>query len=93
MRLDLEINMPQKCTHQNEMKVTEPKTEGCEECLKSGDTWVSLRMCLSCGHVGCCNDSKNKHASKHYLITNHPLMKSVTPGEEFTWCYVDEVYL
>lgn len=85
--------MPKQCTHQNEIKVTEPKTNGCEECLKSGDTWVSLRMCLTCGHVGCCNDSKNKHASKHYLITNHPLMKSVTPGEEFVWCYVDEMYL
>ena len=85
--------MPKKCTHIKEAKVTEPKTEGCEECLKTGDTWVNLRMCLSCGHVGCCNDSKNKHASKHYLVTNHPLIKSVSPGETFVWCYVDEVYL
>lgn len=83
--------MTKQCTHQNQIKDVEPGTDGCEECLKTGDTWVSLRMCLTCGHVGCCNSSKNKHASKHFLATAHPLMKSVTPGEEFTWCYVDEI--
>lgn len=81
------------CTHHDQMKEVQPRTQGCEECLQTGDQWVALRMCLTCGHVGCCNSSKNKHASKHYLSTDHPLMKSVTPGEEFIWCYVDEMYL
>lgn len=65
----------------------------CEDCIKTGDTWVSLRMCLICGHVGCCDSSKNTHATKHFNATKHPIMKSVTPGEEFTWCYVDGTYL
>lgn len=85
--------MEKVCTHRDEIKEVQPRTQGCEECLQTGDQWVALRMCLTCGHVGCCNSSKNKHASKHYLATEHPLMKSVTPGEEFIWCYVDEMYL
>ncbi len=83
--------MQKYCTHLNQIKDIEPTTDGCEDCLKIGDTWVELRMCVTCGHVGCCNSSKNKHASKHYLITNHPIMKSLAPGEAFTWCFVDEV--
>ena len=82
-----------QCTHHDQIKEVKPSTEGCEDCLKTGDTWVELRMCTECGHVGCCNSSKNKHASKHYLVTAHPVMKSLTPGEEFTWCFVDEVYV
>jgi uncharacterized UBP type Zn finger protein len=83
--------MAKQCTHLDQIKDVEPSADGCEDCLKTGDTWVMLRMCLSCGHVGCCNSSKNKHASKHFLATNHPIMKSVSPGEEFTWCYVDDM--
>jgi uncharacterized UBP type Zn finger protein len=83
--------MQKHCTHLNQIKDIEPTTDGCEECIASGDTWVNLRMCLICGHVGCCNSSKNKHASKHYLKTTHALMKSVMPGESFVWCYADEV--
>lgn len=67
--------------------------EGCEECLKSGDTWVHLRLCLTCGHVGCCDDSKNKHAAKHYRETKHPVVKSFESGEDWMWCFVDELFL
>lgn len=82
------------CAHISEIKNFEPHDiTVCEDCVKTGDTWVSLRQCLTCGHVGCCDSSKNKHATKHFKETGHPIMKSVTPGEEFTWCYVDEVYL
>jgi uncharacterized UBP type Zn finger protein len=63
---------------------------GCEECLKMGDTWVHLRECLTCGHVGCCDSSKNKHATKHFGHTKHPVIKSLEPGERWMWCYVDE---
>ena len=65
--------------------------EGCEECLKVGDTWVHLRLCLACGHVGCCDSSKNKHATKHYHRSKHPVIRSFQPGERWLWCYVDEV--
>jgi uncharacterized UBP type Zn finger protein len=69
-----------------------PKTpQGCEECLRSGDTWVHLRLCLSCGHVGCCDSSKNKHATRHFHSTHHPVIRSFQPGENWRWCYVDEV--
>ncbi len=64
---------------------------GCEECLSSGDTWVHLRKCLTCGHVGCCDSSKNKHATKHYRATRHPVVQSFEPGETWRWCYVDEL--
>lgn len=71
---------------------TKPKTpEGCEECLKMGDEWVHLRLCLTCGHVGCCDNSKNKHATKHFHQTKHPVIKSFQPGENWLWCYVDEL--
>jgi uncharacterized UBP type Zn finger protein len=72
--------------------LTKPKTpEGCEECLQTGDTWVHLRLCLSCGHVGCCDSSKNKHATKHFHSTNHPVMRSFQAGESWRWCYIDEI--
>ena len=64
--------------------------KGCPECIKTGDTWVHLRECLVCGHVGCCDSSKNKHATKHFHATQHPVMRSVQPGERWGWCYVDE---
>lgn len=67
--------------------------EGCEECLAMGDGWMHLRLCLSCGHVGCCDSSKNKHASAHFHKTNHPAVKSFQPGEEWGWCYADEVMI
>lgn len=65
--------------------------EGCEECLKLGDRWVQLRLCLTCGHVGCCDSSKNKHATRHYHETQHPVMRSYQAGKPWAWCYADEV--
>ncbi len=85
--------MAGKCKHLSEVREVTPSAQGCEDCLKAGDSWVHLRMCLSCGHVGCCDSSKNKHATKHFHATSHPIMKSVQPGEQWGWCYVDEIYL
>ncbi|HEY8428117.1 MAG TPA: UBP-type zinc finger domain-containing protein [Sandaracinaceae bacterium] len=65
------------------------RTSGCEECLAMGETWVHLRQCLACGHLGCCNSSKNKHAAAHFLATGHPVIRSFEPGETWRWCYVD----
>jgi uncharacterized UBP type Zn finger protein len=82
------------CTHRAQIKkLPQHDTSVCEDCIKTGDEWVALRQCMTCGHVGCCDSSKNKHATKHFQEIKHPIMKSVTPGEEFMWCYVDEVYL
>jgi uncharacterized UBP type Zn finger protein len=87
--------MPDKiCTHKDQIKDVHPSDiTVCEDCVKIGDTWVNLRMCLICGHVGCCDSSKNKHATKHFQETGHPIMKSVSPEEQFTWCYVDEMVI
>ena len=64
---------------------------GCEECLKMGGWWVHLRMCQQCGHIGCCDNSPNRHATAHFRATEHPIIRSVEPGEEWSWCYVDEL--
>jgi uncharacterized UBP type Zn finger protein len=64
---------------------------GCEECLKIGSPWVHLRMCMECGKVGCCDDSPNRHASQHAREDAHPIIRSAEPGEDWSWCYVDEV--
>jgi uncharacterized UBP type Zn finger protein len=86
-----------KCHHFEHLKPVESASaaykKGCEECVKMGDTWVHLRECLVCGHVGCCDSSKNKHATKHFKATEHPVMRSAEPGEAWGWCYVDEVML
>ena len=79
------------CTHLGEVRDVEPGTDGCEECLKTGDTWVHLRMCRSCGHVGCCDSSKNRHATKHFRSTEHPIARSAEPEEFWSWCYVDDL--
>jgi uncharacterized UBP type Zn finger protein len=71
------------CSHRKGIKPVEPETNGCEECLKMSDSWVHLRLCLSCGHVGCCDSSKNKHATKHFLSTRHPIMRSLEPAEDW----------
>ncbi|MGI8961107.1 MAG: ubiquitin carboxyl-terminal hydrolase 14 [Bryobacteraceae bacterium] len=81
------------CTHLDQVRNVTPHTQGCEECLKMGDDWVHLRMCLTCGHVGCCDSSKDKHATKHYHATQHPLMRSREPGEDWAWCYVDQIVI
>ena len=82
-----------ECTHLDWIKTVTPSAEGCEECLQTGDWWVHLRLCLTCGHVGCCDSSPNKHASKHAKETGHPIVESFEPGEDWRWCYIDEVYV
>jgi uncharacterized UBP type Zn finger protein len=83
----------QVCAHINEVRPVRPRTPGCEECLRDGDSWVHLRLCLTCGHVGCCDTSKNKHATRHFHETRHPIMRSLEPGEDWGWCYVDRLML
>ncbi|HVZ16047.1 MAG TPA: UBP-type zinc finger domain-containing protein [Terriglobales bacterium] len=83
--------MASQCSHLNQIKLTHTDKHVCEDCIKTGDTWVHLRMCLECGHVGCCDSSKNKHATKHFHATTHPLIRSAEPGEEWVWCYVDDL--
>ena len=85
--------MATACEHFQVARPVPPSAEGCEECLATGDTWVHLRMCLVCGHVGCCDSSKNKHATRHFRGTGHPVIRSFEPGEEWGWCYVDELFL
>lgn len=81
------------CKHIDDAANPRPTTpQGCEDCLKSGDSWVHLRLCLTCGHVGCCDSSKNTHATKHYHATKHPVIRSFEPGENWRWCYVDELF-
>ncbi len=82
----------ENCGHLDQIQDVAARTpEGCEECLRSGDRWVHLRLCRACGHVGCCDDSPNKHATAHFDATGHPVIQSYQPGEEWLWCYVDEV--
>jgi uncharacterized UBP type Zn finger protein len=85
--------MPSRCTHLNQIRQVTPHSKGCEECLAMGDTWVHLRLCLTCGHVGCCDSSKNKHASKHSRATTHPIVQSFEPGESWRWCYPDQLFM
>jgi uncharacterized UBP type Zn finger protein len=79
------------CEHLSEYPSRPATVRGCEECLRTGDTWVHLRMCLACGHVGCCDQSPNRHASAHFHQTDHPVIRSVEVGEAWTWCFVDEL--
>jgi monovalent cation:H+ antiporter-2, CPA2 family len=85
--------MPTRCRHLDFVRTDRPRSSGCEECLKLGDNWVHLRLCRTCGHVGCCDDSKNRHATKHFHATQHPIMTSIEPGELWSWCYIDELVM
>jgi len=85
--------MSETCEHIKHAKKAKPRSKGCEECLKMGDTWVHLRLCLECGHVGCCDSSKNKHATKHFRASKHPVVQSLERGENWMWCYIDEVFV
>jgi len=86
--------MAQPCKHLAHVRDVAPKTpDGCEECLTSGDEWVHLRRCLECGHVGCCDDSPNRHATKHFHKTKHPVMRSFEPGEDWGFCYVENLFI
>ena len=86
--------MPE-CTHLDRIHVTElpDAVEGCEDCLAVGSKWLHLRICLECGHVGCCDDSPNHHASAHAEAAGHALIRSLEPGEEWSWCFIDKVGL
>jgi uncharacterized UBP type Zn finger protein len=83
------------CTHLDHVHVTElpESVDGCEECLQAGTPWLHLRICLECGHVGCCDSSPNKHATAHADAMGHPIIRSLQPGEVWSWCYVDEVLM
>ena len=86
------ITSQAKCTHLDQIRTVTPRTpEGCEDCLKTGSRWVHLRLCLSCGHVGCCDSSPNRHARKHAHDAGHPIIRSFEPGENWRWCFIDEV--
>lgn len=87
--------MADACTHFDSTDVLELPDPllGCEECLKTGDRWHHLRMCLTCGKVGCCDSSPNRHARRHYREDGHPVARSAEPGEDWAWCFVDEVTL
>jgi len=81
------------CTHIDQISILELPAEiaGCEDCLAIGSSWVHLRMCQSCGHIACCDSSPNRHASAHARESGHAIARSAEPGEEWSWCYVDEV--
>jgi uncharacterized UBP type Zn finger protein len=83
--------VPHTCKHLDQIQFRSTTKRGCEECLKMGDTWVHLRLCMICGQVGCCDSSKNKHATKHFHATKHPLVRSIEPGESWVWCYADDM--
>ena len=86
--------MAAQCTHVGTIKKdVKPRTKGCEECMKMGDTWLHLRMCLECGHVGCCDSSPLRHARAHAFAVGHPIVQSYEPGEDWRWCYVDETFV
>ena len=87
--------MPGTCTHALALPpaVTPHTTEGCEDCLKIGSTWVHLRLCLACGHVGCCDSSPGRHARAHAATLGHPVVQSFEPGEDWRWCFVDETFV
>ena len=85
--------MAEECRHASAVRVVTPSALGCEECLKIGSAWVHLRLCRTCGHVGCCDSSPNKHATQHFRATGHPIIEGYDPPEGLGWCYVDEVFL
>jgi hypothetical protein len=80
------------CTHLDAVDPeAAPKAPGCEECLATGGQWVHLRVCMHCGHVGCCDQSPGRHGTGHFKETGHPIIQSFEPGEDWWWCFVDEV--
>lgn len=79
------------CEHLVAITEVEPSADGCEDCLRTGGWWLHLRLCMTCGHVGCCDESPNRHASAHFGTTGHPVIRSFEPDESWLWCFVDEV--
>ena len=80
------------CEHIGVIVKVVPSADGCEDCLKMGGQWVHLRLCESCGHVGCCDNSANRHATKHFKASHHPIIKSHEPGEDWGYCYLDDMF-
>jgi uncharacterized UBP type Zn finger protein len=80
------------CVHITQIRDVTPSADGCEDCLRMGESWFHLRLCMTCGYVGCCDTSKNKHATKHWHTTEHPVIRSFQPGESWLWCYPDEMF-
>ncbi|HEV8498058.1 MAG TPA: UBP-type zinc finger domain-containing protein [Gemmatimonadaceae bacterium] len=86
--------MPAQCSHLSQMRDVPPGTpNGCAECLATGGEWVHLRLCASCGHVGCCDLSPGKHATKHYHASKHPIIVSFEPDEDWAYCYPDDLFM
>ena len=87
------LRLMDSCSHLDQIQITQlpESVDGCEECLAAGGKWLHLRICLTCGHVGCCDDSPMRHATAHSHATRHPLIRSLEPGEEWSWCYVDQL--
>lgn len=81
------------CTHSGSIKLVRPSGPGCQECLETGGSWVHLRICMECGHVGCCDSSPGKHATAHFHASGHPVIRSIEPGESWGWCYQEEVVI
>ncbi len=83
------------CSHVDQVQLLElpPEIAGCEECLANGGRWVHLRMCQTCGHIGCCDSSPGRHATAHHHASGHPIVRSAEPGEAWSWCFIDEVTL
>jgi hypothetical protein len=82
-----------RCTHLATVAEVTPGTKGCAECLAAGAPWVHLRLCRTCGHVGCCDESPGRHATAHYLATRHPIIEGYDPPEGWGWCFVDDAFV
>ncbi|HEV7671979.1 MAG TPA: cation:proton antiporter [Thermoanaerobaculia bacterium] len=93
VRLNEREQASPRCSHVDQTREVLPSAPGCEECLELGDSWTHLRLCMTCGHVGCCDSSKNRHATKHFQSTGHPIIKSIEPGDDWAWCYEDALML
>lgn len=83
---------PMTCSHVDSIRNVQPSGSGCYGCILMHDTWLQLRMCMECGYVGCCDSSNNKHAARHFRATLHPIARSIEPGEEWGWCYIDQLW-
>lgn len=85
--------MSKRCSHADQILTVTPSARGCQECLQTGSPWVHLRICRTCGHVGCCDESPGKHATRHFKSTRHPIIEGYDPPEGWGWCYLDEVFI
>jgi uncharacterized UBP type Zn finger protein len=87
-----EVEKPMTCSHVEHIRNVKPTGTDCAECVRLGDVWIQLLLCMECGHIGCGDASKNKHATKHFRATRHPIVRSIEPGEDWGWCYVDQLW-